>query len=263
MYQNFYYFCTMKQSKINYTVYKQYYDEGKTDLEISTLMKIPYRTISNYRKNILKWGIVEDNIVLTKEQEEILIGTLLGDTSILYVHSKSKNPHITFSHSIHQQLYFDTKYEKLNILMSSKFQRNYNKNTLIKGKKVNGSMTNYAVGRCLKCLVKYQNIFYQNSKKSIPIIEIEHLFTPISLAYLFMDDGCKNNGTINLNMQSYTLDNLKEFCFYLKNKFNLQFTIKKDKTLYLKYNSRVIFYNLVIPFITEDTKYKLMHLSHL
>jgi len=103
----------------------------------------------------------------------------------------------------------------------------------------------------------YQNIFYKNKIKIIPIEYLKQNFTNISLAFLFMDDGNKNGKTINLNMQSFTLDELNQFVNFLKDKFNLEFNIKKDKTLYLKYKSRTIFYNLVQDYIIDKMKYKL------
>jgi hypothetical protein len=72
-----------------------------------------------------------------------------------------------------------------------------------------------------------------------------------------MDDGNKNLGTINLNLQCFTLANLEEFVIFLKNKFNLEFIIKKDKTLYLRYNSRKTFYELINPYIIPSMMYKL------
>lgn len=109
----------------------------------------------------------------------------------------------------------------------------------------------------MKILIEYRELFYSENVKIIPINFLKENFTPQSLAYLFMDDGNKNGKTINLNLQCFEKENLIEFTNMLREKFNLEFNIKKDKTLYLRHRSREIFYNLISPFLTNDTIYKL------
>lgn len=243
--------------KIKQDLYLKEYNLGKTDLEISKILKIPYRTISSFRKNTLKLPLVRDNITITKEQEEILIGTLLGDSSICFTHSQCRFPNLTFSHSEKQEVYFQNKFNSLNCLMSSQLKRHYNKTVFIRGKIANVRPVNYAIGKNLKVLQKYREIFYPEGIKIIPISFLENTFTEKSLAYLFMDDGNKNGTTINLNLQCFKTDNLLEFIFFLKRKFNLEFTLKTDKTLYLKNKSIGKFKELVLPYITTDCIYKI------
>ena len=252
-----------RQSGINKELYLKYYSDKKTDLEISELMRVPHRTISNFRKNILKIPLVQDTIELNSDEIEVLVGTLLGDSYIGYVHSQSRTPNLTFSHSIKQEEYFFTKYNALNKIMSSNLQRQYNEIGVIKGKKCNLSPVNYAIGKCLNCLTEYRNAFYFNGIKIIPVEYIKDKFTAKSLAYLFMDDGFKNNKTIGLSIPCFEYDNLKEFVDFLYNKFNIEFIIKKDKSLYLRYKSREIFYNLVSEYITSDSVYKIKHLKNI
>ena len=243
--------------KITKEQYLREYNTGKTDLEISQILKIPYRTVSSFRKNVLKLPLVRDNITITKEQEEILVGTLLGDSSICFTHSQCRFPNLTFSHSEKQELYFQNKFSSLSCLMSSQLKRHYNTTIVIKGKIANVKPVNYAIGKNLKVLQKYRDIFYPEGIKVLPIVFLEDSFTERSLAYLFMDDGNKNGKTINLNLQCFELKNLEEFVEFLQRKFDLTFTIKKDKTLFLKVKSIQQFKNLVLPYITLDCLYKI------
>lgn len=246
-----------KTSKINKEQYLELYNAGKSDMEISTIMKAPYRTISNFRKQILKLPLVQDNVKITKEQEEILLGTLLGDSTISFTHAQCRFPKLSFVHSEKQETYFKIKFEKLNVLLSSYLKREYKTTTVIKNRVCNVRPVLYAIGKNLKVLQEYRNTFYPNGIKIIPIKFLENTFTEISLAYLFMDDGNKNGKTINLNLQNFELENLIEFQSFLLRRFNLEFTIKKDKTLYLKQNSYIHFKSLVLPYITIDSLYKL------
>lgn len=231
-------------------LYIKLYNKKLTDLKIANKLCMNYSYISQYRKHKMKLPLLRDTILLTKEQEEVLVGTLLGDSSIRFVHKKMKNSNLTFTHSPKFKQYFFKKYSIFENVMSSYGEYNC-KSNFIKGNRL------VATGKALKCMNKYKDIFYINNTKVIPIDFLENSFTSRSLAYLFMDDGNKNIKTINLNLQSFTLDELQQFVDFLKNKFNIEFLIKKDKTMYLRYKSRLIFYSLIKDFIIEEMQYKL------
>ena len=149
-------------------------------------------------------------------------------------------------------------FNKLRIIMSSIKERQYKTETVINGKKCKVQPVIYAIGHNCKCLVKYRELFYNDkNNKIIPIEYLKEHFTSQSLAYLYMDDGCKNQKSYNLNLQCFTLKELNEFAFLLKEKFDLEFIIKKDKTMYLRYNSIDKFESLIKPYITEDMQYKI------
>ena len=142
--------------------------------------------------------------------------------------------------------------------MSSIKERQYKSETIIQGKRCKIQPIIYAIGHNCKCLVKYRELFYNlEGKKIIPIDFLKDHFTAQSLAYLFMDDGCKNQKSYNLNLQCFTEKELIDFAYFLKTKFNLDFIIKKDKTMYLRYKSIQIFESLIKPYITEDMQYKI------
>lgn len=248
---------------VNKELFLKLYGEFKTDVEIAKILNVSKSTICYFRKNILKLPQSRDNISLTKNEEEILIGTLLGDSCISYTHSQCRFPKLTFSHSIKQNVYFLTKYTLLNKLLSSSLIRQYHNEGIIKGKACNFNPVNYAIGKNLACLKQYRDIFYPFGIKIIPIDFLQNTFTAQSLAYLFMDDGCKNGKTINLNLQGFSNADLKSFITFLNEKFDIEFLLKADKTLYLRYKSRDKFYKLIIPYITKDTLYKITHLSRL
>ena len=245
-------------SKLDVEKIKELHLQGKNDKEIAVLLSASPSTVCYVRKSILKLKPVIETIDLTKEQEEILIGTLLGDSYIGYTHSKCRFPNLTFCHCKKQALYANTKFNKLKIIMSSMKERQYKSETIIQGKMCKIQPVIYAIGHNCKCLVKYRELFYNlEGKKIIPIDFLKDHFTAQSLAYLFMDDGCKNQKSYNLNLQCFTEKELIDFAYFLKTKFNLDFIIKKDKTMYLRYKSIQIFESLIKPYITEDMQYKI------
>lgn len=190
-------------------------------------------------------------IKMVKRDKEIIVGTLLGDSCLRYVHSGCTSPQLTFSHAEKNKVYFKWKYNLL-----SKFFNGYIK----RNKKSRFKELNFVyqtLGKNLPCLINFRKKFYLTGKKVIPFDLLEKYFTAKSLAILFMDDGCINLKTINLNLQNFKEDELKNFVVFIKNRFNIEFILKKDKTLYLRYNSVNTFLKLVSKHITKDMQYKL------
>jgi LAGLIDADG DNA endonuclease family len=77
------------------------------------------------------------------------------------------------------------------------------------------------------------NVFYNGRKKIIPKDNsIFDYFSPLSLAYWFMDDGgiksLQSKGTI-LHTQGFTLNEVKYLCKLLKKKYNLNCKPRKQE----------------------------------
>lgn len=246
-----------RKSKLNLERIKFLHSLGYDDGEIAKHMKASRSTICYARSYILKLKPAINSRFFTKYQEEVLIGTLLGDSYIGYVTDICNYPCLTYSHCKSQEIYARHKFSVLKNIMSSIIERQYSTQTIIKGKICNIQPVLYARSHNSECLKLYRDTFYPKGVKIIPISFLEKHFTKISLAYLYMDDGCKNGKTYNLNLQCFTTDNLQEFCDFLNRKFNINFTVKKDKTLYLKHNSISKFENLIMPYITKDMRYKI------
>lgn len=245
-------------SKLNLEKIKELHFKGFDDSLIAKILGYPTSSVRYCRVNILKLNTVLEDITITKEQEEILMGTLLGDSYIGYTHPKCRFPNLTFSHCKKQSIYAHTKFSKLRIIMSSIKERQYKKESIINGKKCNIQPIVFAIGHNCRCLIKYRELFYNTQgKKIIPIEYLKTHFTAQSLAYLYMDDGCKNQKSYNLNLQGFGTQELINFSYLMKEKFDLEFIVKKDKTLYLRYNSIKKFENLIKPYITEDMQYKI------
>ena len=100
-------------SKLDLEEIKNLHFQGKTDKEIAVVLNYSPSSVAYVRRNILKLGTVYEDISISKEQEEILLGTLLGDSYIGYTHNRCRFPNITFSHCKKQELYAKTKFNKL------------------------------------------------------------------------------------------------------------------------------------------------------
>lgn len=117
-------------------------------------------------------------------------------------------------------------------------------------------------GKNMKCLVEISDKFYINNTKVIPIDYIKDKFSELSIYCLIMDDGSYdiNTNSYIVNTQCFIKDNLEEFCKFLLEKFNLDFSIKSDNTLYLRHKSNYIMNNILQKYNTcNSMDYKCRH----
>lgn len=224
-------------------------EQGLGNRKISALLDIPRTSIMYlFRKHKL------DNIQympksanLNHFQYSALIGSLLGDSSI------GKKFTLNICHGIKQKDYYKHKIELFspNIKFLEYVRSKIDKRT-------NNTYT------CLQAysvkyedIVKLRKLFYPEDIKGISI-EILKDFNEISLAYLFMDDGSYHTSGGTIALCNFSLESLELFKKFLLEKWDIECTIQKDKTLYIKANSRKIFINLIKPYIIPSMMYKII-----
>jgi hypothetical protein len=115
--------------------------------------------------------------------------------------------------------------------------------------------------RCFPCFNEFNSLFYNNGKKFIPL-NVGELLTPIGLAYRSMDDGSRHSDVTGfyLNTQSFTKEENMFLIKILKDRFNLDCTIQKDRKnyrIYIKANSMPHFIKLVKPYFHSTMLYKI------
>lgn len=252
---------TSRKSKITdatLEAIKNFVDEGKTNTEIAKLLNISPTTARKYTNflgretnSIKAKPIKDENIELSKQQLDILYGTLLGDASI---EPHWKEARIVFNQGGTQEAYFDYKCSFFENLLGkiSKTQR-YDKRT-------NKYYNKYQVRfKCHKIFTQIYQELYPNGVKTVTKEWLAKM-TPIGLAFWFMDDGT-NSGTLATNCFSYEECQLIHEWFL--NTYNIQTTIENQKNksgiqylIYIKAQSKKKFYELVKPFIIPEMEYK-------
>ena len=250
----------MTKKVLNRELIRELHSKGMNDNEIARELNASVNGVRYIRKDVLGLPHNIKTYTLTPEMDSIIVGTLIGDAWIGYVYKGCRYPKYECSHCEKQKDYIFTIYEKLKPIMTSSITEYPEKETIIGGKKTFASKR-YSIGsRNCECLVPYRKAFYPEGKKVIPVEFIKDKFTDVSLAYWFMDDGGKdrNSNSYILNTQGYSLENLQEFTKFLKEKFGLLFTIKKDRSLYLRHCCNKTFTNLISKYITQDLQYKLL-----
>ena len=238
----------MSNVKYNNEQIFELHSQGLTDAEMAEIIGVGKNAMANKRA---KLGLKPNKgkrytYELTNEEISILVGTLLGDSSVRYVYDGCKFPNLTFSHGENQEQYFEWKANKLKNLMSSKGC--YLSNII----RVTGEITKRYVftGSNMSCLVPIREYFYPNKIKIIPIEYLNKYFNELSLYCLYMDDGSYDitRNSFIINTQCFTREDLERFINLLYEKFGLKFNIKADHCLYLKHESNDLFKNILLKY---------------
>lgn len=193
------------------------------------------------------------------EIDEIILGCLLGDSSLNANSDTGDYRTVMFDHSIKQQEYFEYKAK----IFGSWFIRSKNRISGYGSEMVRGQLV-----ANLKTWNLLNELFPNNGKKIITKEYVDKL-TPISLAFWYMDDGsiCNREDDnlgcrIHINTQGFSLEEHKILQEALKRKFNIESTIG-DKDVYKGYvlildvENTKKFCSLIAPYICKSMKYKL------
>lgn len=247
-----------KISKIDNEKFKELFDKKLSDYAIAKELNMSSNGIYSHR---IRYSYNRDSLVIAKSiklttfQKQVLLGTVLGDTTIR-LPKNGINPSISCAHGIKQKEYCDYKTEIFKSLGAVVTYHKRNKPDPRNGIFYEDYTMRIPSNPELKF---WYNSFYINNKKTIPFKLFDN-FTDISLAFMYMDDGCKLNNTYSIATNCFTLEELQKFVKFLKEKFNIDTTIHKTNSIYIKVNSKNLFTNLISPYFCKSMKYKL-HVS--
>lgn len=188
---------------------------------------------------------------LNKLQREVLIGTLLGDSTI--PKQKSNNYNVKFEQSIKNKEYIDHLY-----LIFKDWVGTGPKIRNIKGGGANDRQSVWFRTYKHEFFKYYYDIFYDGGKKKVPK-NIKNLMTPRVIAYWFMDDGTKTISGYILNTQGFILED-QEFLVDVLKDLGLVCNLWRDKNsfkIYIMAESKWVFTDLVSSYVLECFYYKL------
>lgn len=200
-------------------------------------------TIRNFKNIYFKDKIYPK---ITKENEEIIIGTVLGDSTILKAKT-DKYSKIECSHGKSQYEYNKWKSNKLSNL-KSKIKKYIRKTPNTKTGKYYEYNHMYLSNN--RYFDYYHNLFYKNKKKIINE-EIMKKYTNLSLAIHFMDDGFNDRKDYYLSTDCFDNKSLEIFQKFLLKKFNICTSINKYKKIRILSESRHIFESLIYYYVIQ------------
>lgn len=253
-------FTYSKISKIDNSKFEELFNKGLSDYKIAKELNMSPSSIYSHRVryNYIRKTNLRFNkpILLSDYQKQVLIGTILGDSSFK-IGKGSVSPAISCAHGIKQEKYCKYKthiFENLGAKCKYHKRNKEDKRTHI----FYEDYTMYVPAN--PEFIVYYNAFYKNNKKVIPIQLLDQ-FTEISLAFMFMDDGTKTNNSYKIATNCFSKKEIEIFSKFLYDKFNIETTIHKDNGLYIKVNSKKLFEYLISPYIIDSMKYKLHSVS--
>ena len=192
-------------------------------------------------------------ILLTEDERDLIIGSLLGDASI---RQREKNSCFRFSHSIKQKRYCEFKRDILKDFSISEFRE-------VK-RKIRDSFI-HAIDFSTKThpiFNYYRKLFYKEDRKRVSE-EILNQLNARSLAFWICDDGSYDNtqGYIILCTNAYNLEEHQLMKKFFNDKFRLDPTIgfRNNKYYYLRFkkeDSKKLI-EIIKPFIPFYMKYKI------
>jgi uncharacterized protein YjbJ (UPF0337 family) len=160
----------------------------------------------------------EDSILVkgykfSKDQEQVLLGTLLGDSSI------DKSGRLTYAHGLPQEYYGDWKAQVFSEIIQRKYTRE------------GGFGTECKFYRFFKTieLLKLRDTMYPQGKK---VVTYEYLckLNFLGLAVWFMDDGHRSKNSITFNTQGFDDESVDIIVkFFNDNGFNAKKKLDKNK----------------------------------
>jgi len=236
----------------------------RTDREIKIFAeKFDFKKISpkQLREEITKWKKniqMDPFLLLTNEEHDLIIGSLLGDASI---RQREQNCCFRVAHSIKQKDYIKFKFDILN---------NFNFSEYCEKKRIINKRDVYMIYLATKThqvFNYYRNLFYKNNIKQITM-ELFGQLNPRSLAIWICDDGSYSTKQkyIILCTNSFSLEEHKLMKTFFNEKFGLDPTIgfRDGKYYYLRFkqeDSKKLI-EIVRPFIPECMLYKIGGIKH-
>ena len=242
---------------INPTNFQKYYNEGLNDREIGEKLGISGKRIQEYRSKQNLPPNTKKVLTFTEDQYQIFLGGMYGD-SYMGIPNDSKNAYFTFRHSLAQEQYCLWKYEQLkNLCFNPQYSSQYDKRT---NKTYSGiTIRSY----CNELFTPYLEKFYhiENGKKIKYINkELFSTITPLGLAILFQDDGYRQGESYAISTNNFSDEDLNILSTVLLDKYDIHLTRWKSHITYISAKSVKSFHNLIVPYIHNNCKYKLLDL---
>ena len=194
----------------------------------------------------------DQSIVLTNDEIQLILGSLLGDASLLYAHSGCSAPRLIMNHGGKQLDYVEYKALELERLGGSV--------TLVKNGGYGEDNARF-VSSTMECLKPFHDLMYLPKKRVTK--ELLDKLNYRAWAFWWLDDGTLNKdsigGTLSTCSFSEAEHKLIQEYFY---SFGIETVITFHKYFYIRFNKQGIVrfiqaINAMIPFGIMDYKFEL------
>lgn len=225
--------------------------------------------------NLINLKNIQNDSLLTQIEKDIIVGTILGDGSLLVRNLVRGGISVSLSYCYANEEYakfvIGTLKNLCNLDIPNKyegFDKRYNKKRVSYSFYigVHPSLT-YFANLFIKSYFDEKKCKYLNLKVLPDQDTLLNLITPRSLAFWIMDDGhCVKRAGVTLCTDNFSEEEVNRLKYVLETKFKLVCTIhkkaNKDKTkkyyrIYIIKESLPLLSSLVSEFMLESMKYKI------
>ncbi len=190
--------------------------------------------------------------IISDEQKEVIIGTLMGDSQI------TASGAISCVHSIKQVEYLLHKKSLIANICNDKIWKT--KGTAPNGKDTEGRVFTSGTH---PYLVGLRKIFYPNCQKIVPLEFLKNHLTPRALAYWYQDDGSiTTSGSARFHTEGFTIEDHFKIQNIFAELFDFDVRLHKVKGGYgvnccFTRESSLKLFDLIRPHIQPYFRYKL------
>lgn len=238
---------------------KHLYDDKFMQKDIAKIYNVSraavYRLQQKYELQSIEYFEKKYPEKLSDFQKECLYGSILGDDCI-YDFETSKYAALIVSHEQSQKEYIELKYNIwCDFVTDSKIRK---QERITKGRK--RCVLNFKTG-CHPEFKQLRNDYYVGRMKTVKMEHLERL-TPVSLAFLFQDDGsrCRDGGVV-IHTNCFSLKEVEMMCSFIQDKFgwncNPQRRAENQYVIYFSSKTSIGFAEAILPYMVPSLRYKL------
>jgi hypothetical protein len=198
---------------------------------------------------------IKSEFVITDQQKAVLIGTLLGDGSLA---KRGKEFRLHIKHAVAQHFFVKYKRDIFSAITSMPI-RTFSQQV---GQKLYGFSEFVTLTH--PTFSYFHSLFYPQGKKYLSTEVCQMISDPLTLAIWFMDDGTSEYASASFNTQCFSLPELHRLQAVLKNRFDIDSSLRKNKRgwlIYIYKRSFQTFCDVVQPFLLPEFSYKLLPYS--
>lgn len=240
--------------KFDTKAFNELFEQGLNYSQMSKILNCSEKALSDYGRSLNLKPNVFNKTLPNNTEKQIILGTLLGDG---WLYNKGAHSNGGFAHSEKQAEYCKWKAAQLKRFVTSvSYKEEQDKRT---GKTYKSYTATFKSSEYLSSI--YPHLYDQNRKKHI-YPEIVAQLNALGLAVWFMDDGYKSSCGYYIATNCFDIQELKNIIEILERNFGLKPTINKsDNNLYFGAKQRDLFTKIVMPYIHNDCRYKLIESS--
>lgn len=244
----------MKRERlISETKLRELIDKKLSTSQIAEKLNVSVRQVVCKRNKLkigarTRFGVLD----LSSDEEQVIIGSILGNGWIDCTNKERNYYRLCFSHSIKQELYCQYKFKLLSRIGKEP------KINIKKDKREGFSpLSEYVIFKSKQHPIfkEYRDRWYKPNK--ILCKEDFDKIEGLGLAVWYMDDGWNRKYGASISTQSFSKEDIEYMIHKIKEKFDIKCTVTSARILNISSESKDKFFSLIKKYIPNSMAYKI------